>query len=101
MHFIVSLVWLLVVGPLAAVGLAHLTGGLTWPRILALAAVSQVIVVVAYVTTQSMPVRVYGSELPSASHVATAKVQFGLVVVAVGMLIASAITPIARLALRD
>ena len=101
MHFVASLVWLLFVGPLAAVSLAHLTGGLTWPRILALAAVSQVVVVVAYVTTQSMPIRVYGGELPAASNVVAAKVQFGLVVVTVGMLIACAITPIARLALRN
>ena len=101
MYFLASLVWLLVVGPLAAICLAHFTGGLTWIRILALTALSQVIVVVAYVTTQSIPVRVYGGELPSTSNVVAAKVYFGLAVVAVGMGIAAALTPIARLAFRN
>ena len=94
--FVGTSIWLGIAGPLVAVVLAHRTGGLTWTRVLVWAAGSQLVLVLLYLATQSMPVRVYGDEMPSTGEVAAAKARFAALTVMVGMVIAAVMTPIAR-----
>lgn len=96
MSLVSTIVWLAVVGPLAGLTAAHFAGGLTWTRVLLWTAAGQMIAALLYVATQPMPVRVYGGLRPTVSDIVAMKGLFAVLVVALGLIIAACLTPIAR-----
>ena len=99
-HLIVQLLFLALAGPLTAIALVYLSGRLTWRRILLSALGCQWLIVLAYLATHGVTLRVYGDERPGAADYWLAGAQFALLFMVIGLAIAALLAPIARWALR-
>ena len=95
-HLVLQLVFLATVGPIVGVALVARTGRLTWRRILFAATSCQWLIVVAYLATHGITLRVYGADPVTATDYWLAGTGFVLVFMAAGMVVAICLAPIAR-----
>ena len=99
--FAAMLFRLLLLGPIAALVVAQFTGGLTWPRVLLWTVACQALVILLFLRPGSLPTIVYPTKPGAATSnwwagEAAGYILLYLVVIAVGILAAVVLTPIAR-----
>ncbi len=95
-HLIAQLMFLAAAGPLTAIALVHLTGRLTWRRILLAAANCQWLIVLAYLAARGVIVITYGTDRATAADFWLAQVQFAGLFMVLGLGVATLLAPIAR-----
>ena len=95
-HLVLQLVFLATAGPIVGVALAARTGRLTWRRILFAAASCQWLIVLAYLATHGITLRVYGTDRVPPTDYWLAGAGFMLVFMVAGMVVAVCLAPIAR-----